>query len=227
LAAERFGARWTGTVDFDEDGVTDEIHNADVSAMVLWQAALEPPTVQSDLPATWESAAQRGSAMFDSLQCNACHRRSLPLDSLSFADPGPLDAAGTLRSGELGADNRVVYDLALLEWAGQLVRDEQGRWQVPLFGDLKRHVIADNQVDHLGNELLSQRFVERNEFMTAELWGVASTAPYGHRGDLTTLAEIIAVHGGEARPSRDAWMALDESGKSDVIAYLKTLVINQ
>lgn len=224
-ASERFGARWTGTDDFDEDGVSNEVHDADVSAMVLWQVSLQPPSVRSDLPSSWVAAAERGSALFDSLECNACHRQSLPLESLSFADPGPLDAAGTLRSGEAGDSNRVVYNLELLEWAARLSRDEEGRWQVPLFGDLKRHVISDNQVDHLGNELLSQRFVERNEFMTAELWGVASTAPYGHRGDLTSLAEIISVHGGEARESRDAWLALADNDKSDVIAYLKTLVI--
>jgi CxxC motif-containing protein (DUF1111 family) len=77
----------------------------------------------------------------------------------------------------------------------------------------------------LGNELLSQRFVERNVFMTSELWGIASTAPYGHRGNLTTLSEVISAHGGEGRQSRDDWMQLSEPDKNDLIAYLKTLVI--
>ena len=97
---------------------------------------------------------------------------------------------------------------------------------MPLFGDLKRHVIADQQVATLGNELLSQRFVERNVFMTTELWGVASTDPYGHRGNLTTLSEVIDAHGGAARASRDQWQALDSHEKSELIAWLKTLVIN-
>lgn len=77
----------------------------------------------------------------------------------------------------------------------------------------------------LGNELLSQRFVERDVFMTTELWGVESTAPYGHRGDLITLAEVIEAHGGEARTARDRWLALDDAGRGDVIAFLRTLVI--
>jgi CxxC motif-containing protein (DUF1111 family) len=94
-----------------------------------------------------------------------------------------------------------------------------------LFGDLKRHVIADAQVATLGNELLSQRFVERDQFMTAELWGIASTAPYGHRGDLLTLDEVIRAHGGEARAARDAYIALTAADQSALIAYLKTLVI--
>ena len=224
-ATERFGARWTGTEDFDEDGVSDEVLEADISAMVLWQATLQPPTVRGDLPASWVDAAARGSSLFDQLECNACHRRTLPLESLSFADPGPLDTAGTLRSKESGDTNNAIYSLELLDWAESLEKDDEGRWLIPVFGDLKRHVIADNQVDHLGNELLGQRFVERNEFMTAELWGVASTAPYGHRGDLTTLADVLTAHGGDARSARDAWVALDDTDKSDIIAFLKTLVI--
>ena len=115
----------------------------------------------------------------------------------------------------------------LLDWASQLPRDARGRVLVPLFGDLKRHVIADNQVATLGNELLSQRFVERNVFMTTELWGVGSTAPYGHRGDLGTLTEIINAHGGDARPSREAWLALTDDQRSDLDAFLKSLVIAQ
>jgi len=62
--------------------------------------------------------------------------------------------------------------------------------------------------------------------MTAELWGIGSTAPYGHRGDLTTLAEIISAHGGDARESRDTYVKLEETEKSDITAFLKTLVIN-
>lgn len=224
-ANERFGARWTGTNDFDEDGIDSEISAADVSALVLWQASLKPPVVNATLPQDWTDAASRGSDLFDQLSCNQCHQRTLPLESLDFHDPGPLDNAGTLRQDELGSELNATYNLALMDWAESLEKDEQGRWLVPLFGDLKRHVIADSQVDTLGNELLSQRFVERNVFMTSELWGIGSTAPYGHRGDLTTLSEVITAHGGDARESRDAWMDLDESAKSDIIAFLKTLVI--
>ena len=224
-AEERFGSRWTGDNDFDEDGHENEITDGDVSALVLWQASLAPPTIQADLSDAWLSAASRGQTQFTQLGCGTCHMPALPLESLVFADPGPLDLAGTLSSGELGDDQNAFYDLALLDWAEQLEKDDQGRYLIPLFGDLKRHVIADSQVDRLGNELLSQRFVERNVFMTSELWGIGSTNPYGHRGDLTTLPEVIEAHGGDARESRDAWMLLDESVQNDVVAYLKTMVI--
>ncbi len=221
-ATERFGPRWTGHDDFDEDGKRAEITAGDVTALVAWQATLPPPLQQSPDTTQWVRAAAAGEKHFDTLGCAECHKPYLTLDSLVFDDPGPLDVAGTLRTGE-AVDTR--YDLAMLDWAASLEKDEQGRFKVPLFGDLKRHVIADQQVAALGNELLSQRFVERNVFMTSELWGVASTAPYGHRGDMTTLAEVINAHGGAARSSRDAWKALHDSQQGELIAWLKTLLI--
>jgi len=225
-ASERFGSRWTGETDFDEDGHENEITDGDVSTLVLWQASLEPPVIKTDLPDEWAAAAARGKQAFLDQGCGSCHIPSLPLESLEFADPGPLDLAGTLRLGDLSDDQNAIYNLALMDWAEQLEKDDQGRYLVPLFGDLKRHVIADSQVDTLGNELLSQRFVERNVFMTSELWGIGSTQPYGHRGDITTLAEVIEAHGGDARESRDNWLQLESTAQSDIIAYLKTMVIN-
>ncbi len=223
-ATERFGSRWTGTPDFDEDGMSGEITAGDVSALVAYQASLPVPA-SKPVEGEWLEASNRGSALFDELQCSSCHVRALPLESLHFSDPGPLDTAGTLRQSEAGAD--AIYDLELLASVRQLEKNSEGHWMVPLFGDLKRHVITDNRNNHFGNELLSQRFVERNEFMTSELWGIASTAPYGHRGDLTTMAEAIEAHGGDAKNSRDQFAALSDASKGDVIAFLKTLIISE
>ena len=221
-AVERFGARWTGEADFDEDGHEHEIGVTDISALVAWQAALPPPVRLTPRQSGWKTAAAEGERLFSETGCDTCHKAYLPLESLDFHDPGPLDAAGTLRMAE---SPERIYDLALLSWAATLARDDNGHYKVPLFGDLKRHTIADQQVAVLGNELLSQRFVERNVFMTTELWGVASTAPYGHRGDLTTLSEVIAAHGGQARSARDTWLQLSASQQSSIIAFLKTLII--
>jgi hypothetical protein len=221
-AEERFGARWTGEADFDEDGHVGELTAGDIAALVTWQATLPPPTVMTPLDENWAKAAQDGSALFDEIGCADCHRRALPLKSLEFADPGPFDAAGTLRAGE--AEGRVL-DLALLKWAETLERNEKGEYLVPLFGDLKRHVVADRQVSALGNELLGQRFVERNVFQTSELWGIGSTGPYGHRGDFTTLDGIIRAHGGASGPSREAYLDRTDAERSALIAFLKTLVI--
>jgi hypothetical protein len=221
--AERFGIRWTGERDHDGDGHNDEISEGDVSAMVTWQAGLQPPVENMPDTADWRQAAANGRSTFDAIGCADCHRPALPLKSLAFDDPGPLDMAGTLRMQDVAEP--AVYDLALFEWAKALPRSEQGEVMVPLYGDLKRHTIADQQIATLGNELLAQRFVERNVFMTAELWGVGSTDPYGHRNDLSTLDAVIRAHGGEGRKARDRYLAMSDEDRDAIIAFLKTLVI--
>ncbi len=222
-ATERFGARWTAEPDFDEDTVSDELTAADISALVAWQATLAPPVQIQPDDVNWQQAAATGKSLFGQFECSSCHKTSLPLKSLSFADPGALDVAGTINTTQV--ESPAIYDLALLGWAKDLPRNDKGEILVPLFGDLKRHKMTDRSVAALGNELLSQRFVGRDIFMTSELWGIGSTAPYGHRNDFTTLDEIILAHGGAGRAARDAYLDADPEARSALIAFLKTLVI--
>lgn len=224
-SVERWGARWTGEEDFDEDNIKNELSSANVSALVAWQASLPAPLQTKPDNKEWQKLSATGAEAFNNLGCTQCHRTSLPLKSLSFQDPGPLDVAGTLSTKDV--KEVAVYDLAQLEWAQKLPRNDKGEVLVPLFGDLKRHKITDEEVAGLGNELFSQRFVGRDIFMTAELWGIGSTSPYGHRNDITTLDEIIREHGGEAREARDAYVKADEQSREAIIAFLKTLKITQ
>jgi CxxC motif-containing protein (DUF1111 family) len=61
------------------------------------------------------------------------------------------------------------------------------------------------------------------EFITAKLWGVADTSPYLHDGRAMTLNEAILMHGGEAAAARDGYVALADSEKNQVLAFLRTL----
>ncbi len=222
-ADERFGMAVTGTDDFDGDGYFNELSPGDISALVAWQATLEPPVVETPENSDWIAAAQRGKEAMGAYGCLECHRSTLPLDSLDFYDPGPLDVVGTLSINDV--EEAAIYDLSLLHWAASLERNDSGQVLVPLFGDLKRHQMSDRQNNALANEQLSQRFVDRTRFMTAELWGVGSTAPYGHRNDFLTLKSIVLAHGGDAKAARNAFAEADEKAQLDVVAFLKTLVI--
>ncbi len=222
-AEERFGARWTGTADFDGDNHPDEMNSADISALVAFQAALKPPG--RDIPNIdgWADASSKGEALFNDIGCVSCHIPNLPLKSLVFDDPGPFDVAGTLNNKQV--KEPASYDLSLLEWHAKLPRNEKGEVLVPLFGDLKRHTMTDKWGDQFGNELMAQRFVDRNIFMTAELWGVGSTSPYGHRNDFMTLDSVIMAHAGDAREQRNQYADLSDADRSAIVAFLKTLVI--
>jgi hypothetical protein len=61
--------------------------------------------------------------------------------------------------------------------------------------------------------------------MTAALWGVGSTSPYGHDGRSINLKEVIVRHGGEALPSRNAFVELAAEDKAAVVDFLETLVL--
>jgi hypothetical protein len=224
-AVERFGGRWTGTPDFDGDGKPDEMSDGDVSAIVAWQATLKMPTVMVPQDSKWKEAAAHGETLFGDMGCTSCHKPTLPLKSLAFEDPGPNDVSGTLNDTQVAEP--AVYDLGLRDWTKLLKKNGKGEYLVPMFGDLKRHMITDEGQETLGNELMAQRFVDRNIFMTAELWGVGSTPPYGHRNDLTTLDQVIRAHGGEARGAAEKYEKAAATDRSAIIAFLKTLVIEQ
>ncbi len=61
--------------------------------------------------------------------------------------------------------------------------------------------------------------------MTKPLWGVGSTAPYGHDGRSINLREVILRHGGEAQASRDAFAWLSNNQQALVIEFLQSLVL--
>jgi CxxC motif-containing protein (DUF1111 family) len=62
-----------------------------------------------------------------------------------------------------------------------------------------------------------------DQFLTAKLWDVGNSAPYGHRGDLDTLFAAITSHGGEATSSEAAFESLPNDEQAAVVAFLKTL----
>ncbi len=88
-----------------------------------------------------------------------------------------------------------------------------------IFTDFKRH--------DLGPGFYERNYdgTTRTEFLTTPLWGVGSTAPYGHDGRSINLMEVILRHGGEAQAARDAFAALSPEQQERVLALLNSLVI--
>jgi CxxC motif-containing protein (DUF1111 family) len=103
---------------------------------------------------------------------------------------------------------------------GALAKNAQGKALVNLYGDLKRH-----EMGAALSERIDEEGTGASNFLTENLWGVGSTAPYLHDGRATTLTEAILAHGGEAQQPRDAFLALPNSQQKDVIAFLDNLVL--
>lgn len=62
------------------------------------------------------------------------------------------------------------------------------------------------------------------DFRTAPLWGLsASGPPYLHDGRATDLAAAIALHDGEARPTRLRWQQLPPADQAALLSFLRSL----
>lgn len=168
------------------------------------------------------AAVQRGRATFARTGCAGCHIADLQIDR----DRRVADLE-TVYDAERGNFNHLFATAATLF---QQIDEHDGfpTRKVPalqpflvrnIFTDFKRHDLGPN-------------FWERNYdgtyqklFLTTALWGVGTTAPYGHDGRSTNLMEVILRHGGEAQSAKEAFAALSDLDRSEVIAFLQSLVL--
>ncbi|MEZ4236190.1 MAG: di-heme oxidoredictase family protein [Myxococcota bacterium] len=89
---------------------------------------------------------------------------------------------------------------------------------LPLYSDLLLHDMGPDLDDNL-------LFLEAqtSEFRTQPLWGVSAVGPYLHDGRAHTLDEAIRWHGGEAQAARDAYAAMPDQDRADLLAFLVSL----
>ena len=95
---------------------------------------------------------------------------------------------------------------------------EGPRGMIPAYSDLLLHDMGDDLADGV-----SMGLATGNEFRTAPLWGITAVGPYLHDGRADTLHQAIVMHGGEAKKSRDRYIALDASAQAELIAFLNSL----
>jgi len=221
-AIERFGSDRTGTDDFDQDGVTDELTVGDITAVTIWQAGLGTPGQVLPDDSAALRAVVRGERKFDQIGCADCHIPQLKLAGRDFVEPNPYNPLGNLRTGE---SPDYSFDMTTQGFAPRIEATPDGGALVRAYTDFKRHNLCDEEIRHFCNEQVVQAGVATELFLTRKLWDVGNSAPYGHRGDLGTITEAIEQHGGEARLSRDAFMALDQDGKDEVVEFLKSLQV--
>jgi len=238
-------------VDGDGDGVVNEMLIGDITSLTVYNASQPRPTTKTELaslgllPAlsSAESASiQRGEAVFAQVQCATCHIPQLTLNNPIFSEPSQHPAFRDARmpagqdpvargldpkfpvSMDLTKDqpDNVIKDAAgnIVKRLGSFEKDGNGRAIIRLFGDLKRHDMGAGlaeSIDEVGTGA--------SVWMTRNLWGVGTTAPYLHDGRATTLTEAILEHGGEAAAARSAFTSLPEGSQKDLIAYLNNLVL--
>jgi hypothetical protein len=231
-AEERFDLNPSKGADYDEDGYAHELTIGDMTAASIFQAALGTPGRRLPVEASSLTAVNDGELLFEQVGCTSCHLPQMSLDSRLFSEPNPLNPAGTFSDTR----NPFVFDMTTEAQTPRLEATAGGGAMVRAYSDLKRHNLCDEPDDpepirFFCNEQLAQNRADQDGkpgaefFLTRKLWDVGNSAPYGHRGDLTTITEAILAHGGEARAERDAFVALSFDEQAAIVKFLKTLQV--
>ncbi len=167
-------------------------------------------------------AVRNGRAVFEETGCASCHMPRLRIER----DRRVADV-DTAFDPEHGNFNR-LYATARVLLANPSSVGQAGIAKVPaaqpfvvenIFTDFKRHDLGSNFHERNYDGTL------RTHFLTTPLWGVGSTAPYGHDGRSINLVEVILRHGGEAQPARDAFAALPMRERDAMVAFLSSLIV--
>jgi hypothetical protein len=167
-------------------------------------------------------AVRNGREVFEETGCASCHVPKLRIER----DRRVADV-DTAFDSENGNFNR-LYASARLLLANPSSVGQAGVAKVSaaqpfvvenIFTDLKRHDLGP------GFHERNYDGTVRTHFLTTPLWGVGSTAPYGHDGRSINLMEVILRHGGEAQHARDAFAALSVRNRDAVVAFLNSLIV--
>ncbi len=203
--------------DPDADGVVDEIPTSNTDYMEFYllnyfKAGRYQKTRE----------ARMGRAILAQVGCTECHIPNLLIES----DRRVADVATDFDPTEPGF-NRLF---ATASTRFDAVDDGSGypTLKVPQ-GDsfLVERIFANFKRHDLGPDFHERNFdgTTTTHFMTEPLWGVGSTAPYGHDGRSINLVEVILRHGGEAQASRDSFEQLSFAQRSRVLQFLNSLVL--
>lgn len=249
LQAEEHYDLYLGDPDFDEDGVERELTVGDITVATLWQAMLDRPLQElpdADTEAELLATVERGQDLMKDVGCTGCHKAKLTVSNRTFCEPGPHNPEGIFGDTSQQVCLLLNYDAtdtdktdSESDGSGPLPGVPSADTPVDLFAytDLKRHRMCDDpeEVSDPIRALCGEQHPEGRPtvsgvsgteyFITADLWHVGESAPYGHNGHFPSLGSIIRAHAGEARESRDAFLALPVNDQVAIIEFLRTLKI--
>jgi len=200
--------------DLDRDGIVNELTEGDITAVTIFQATLDFPDNIFSENEEIKSAQLKGKEIFNNIGCASCHMPTLPLKSLMFVEPGPLNTE--ISTTIVESKKTLVVNLE--DYVSKLDKDKDGNYLIPIWSDLKRHDMGSK----LDNERPLQKGVPTNYWLTKKLWGFYSEPPFLHHGRANLLNDVIEMHQGDAKISSDAYFELDSSEQQYLIEFLKS-----
>lgn len=202
--------------DGDGDGVVNEIDAALVDHMEFYLLNYFKPGTGK-----MTRSARQGAEIMGDIGCTSCHVQNLTIEN----DRRVADVE-TVYDPDRGIFNRLFATATELfdisddgEEFPQLLPKGESFVVKNIFADFKRHDLgpAFHEREYDGTMV--------TEFMTEPLWGVGTTAPYGHDGRSINLEEVILRHGGEAERSKKAFQRLNSRKQEMVLKFLQALIL--
>jgi hypothetical protein len=203
--------------DSDGDGVVNEIDPALIDFVEFY-------LTNYFVPATYQQTVETllGRIVFEHIGCADCHTPNAVIDV-----DRRIANVETKFDPENGIFNRLFATASL-----SLTVEDDGSGYPELKTPAGNSFLVRNIFSDFKRHDLGPAFWERNfdstlqkEFVTEPLWGVGSTAPYGHDGRSINLNEVILRHGGEAQEASDAYASLAWFKREWLLAFLESLVL--
>jgi hypothetical protein len=210
--------------DPDRDGYCEEITEGDLD-MVEWHMLNHPAPARGEITA----GVKAGEKLFHKVGCTSCH---VPDWHLMAHNPMAKDYTGRYDGDRRFFDLQAGWNNKTERLEGKVVSlaDRKGNRVIPRRGAFTiRGIYSDFKYHDVGKDFYQVQYdgTVVRQWKTTPLWGVGSTAPYGHDGASLDLDAVIRRHGGEALAARKAYTALKGEQREQVQQFLRSLVLYQ
>ncbi|HMC90561.1 MAG TPA: di-heme oxidoredictase family protein, partial [Gemmataceae bacterium] len=219
--------------DPDRDGYCEEITEGDLD-VVEWYLLNHPAPARGRMTAD----VVQGEKHFQAAGCTSCHT---PDWHLFAYNPTARDYTERYDGDRRFFELEVAYNDKNERMEGKLrylsdpspvsakVKEGLRRWLPRREAYTVRGIYSDFKYHDVGADFYQMQFDGSviRKWRTPPLWGVGTTAPYGHDGASLDLDAVIRRHGGEALAARKAYAALSEDERRQLVCFLQDLVLYQ
>ena len=177
-----------------------DLNQDECNALIQYVAELPAPARRNFADGTDGKYIQAGHTLFTRIGCADCHTETVGQVTGIFSDLLLHNMGQEL--GDTGS-----YDV--------FIPDTTPEGQtVPLASRTSQSEQADEKIVGATHQ----------EWRTPPLWGIRDSAPYLHDGRAQTLAQAIALHGGESTQSARKFFELSDAEQFQILSFMKTLV---
>ena len=180
---------------------------------------------------TWDQDVSAGRKTFFELNCSGCHTPRHVTGVAEGSQLGEISLVGLEPNPE---PIEMLSNQTIFPYTDLLVHDMGGSCQVTREDNQGVACSAGEQCFYVQRcEGLADTFVQGDasgtEWKTPPLWGIGlvqtvnANSTFLHDGRARTIEEAILWHGGEAEQIKQAFMALPQEQRSQLLEFLKSL----